>query len=195
MANCEYCNKEHDGSYGSGRFCNRVCSNKWCNKQRRPDINVHLSKMLKGRTQAGAHRTFPRLSEEQLTARQEKFKTMIFVRYTRDLQLWKENQIQPSELRCKTLLIFERGRKCEKCGWAEKNLFTNSIPIELEHKDGDCYNNKYSNLELLCPNHHSLTSTFRGANSRKGKGRIEYKLVSQWAKEKGIAISTGKILQ
>lgn len=29
MANqiCEYCNKIHDGSFGSGRFCSRSCAN------------------------------------------------------------------------------------------------------------------------------------------------------------------------
>lgn len=26
---CEFCGKEHDGSYGSGRFCSKVCRFKW----------------------------------------------------------------------------------------------------------------------------------------------------------------------
>lgn len=26
---CEQCGKEHDGTFGSGRFCCRSCSNKW----------------------------------------------------------------------------------------------------------------------------------------------------------------------
>lgn len=29
MAICEQCGKEHDGTFGSGRFCCRSCSNKW----------------------------------------------------------------------------------------------------------------------------------------------------------------------
>ena len=29
MAICEQCGKEYDGSFGSGRFCSRSCSNKW----------------------------------------------------------------------------------------------------------------------------------------------------------------------
>lgn len=28
MKTCEICGKEHDGSYGSGRFCSRSCANK-----------------------------------------------------------------------------------------------------------------------------------------------------------------------
>lgn len=29
MSICEQCGKEHDGTFGSGRFCCRSCSNKW----------------------------------------------------------------------------------------------------------------------------------------------------------------------
>lgn len=42
------------------------------------------------------------------------------------------------------------------------------IPLQLDHKDGNHLNNNLSNLRLLCPNCHSLTSTFAGKN--KGKG-------------------------
>lgn len=38
------------------------------------------------------------------------------------------------------------------------------IPLELHHKDGDNSNNSLSNLELLCPNCHALTSNYRGKN-------------------------------
>lgn len=38
------------------------------------------------------------------------------------------------------------------------------IPLELEHKDGNHNNNHLSNLCLLCPNCHALTSTYRGKN-------------------------------
>ena len=34
------------------------------------------------------------------------------------------------------------------------------IPLEIHHIDGDCTNNKMENLQLLCPNCHSLTSNF-----------------------------------
>lgn len=54
----------------------------------------------------------------------------------------------------------ERGRKCEKCGWDKINIFTNIIPVQLHHKDGDNSNNKLENLEILCPSCHSLTEHF-----------------------------------
>lgn len=66
--------------------------------------------------------------------------------------------------------IFEKfNNKCCKCGWNEINPYTGNIPLEVEHKDGDYTNNLEDNLELLCPNCHSLTSTYKGAN--RGKGR------------------------
>ena len=36
---CEYCNKEHNGSFATGRFCNRSCSNGFSTKAKRKEIN------------------------------------------------------------------------------------------------------------------------------------------------------------
>lgn len=69
----------------------------------------------------------------------------------------------------KLFLIKTNGEKCMKCGWCEKNPITNKVPIELEHIDGNSENNNLENLELLCPNCHSLTPTYKALN--KGKGR------------------------
>lgn len=66
--------------------------------------------------------------------------------------------------------MFEKfENKCSKCGWGEINLHTGNIPLEVEHIDGNHLNNQEGNLDLLCPNCHSLTSTYKGAN--KGNGR------------------------
>ena len=59
--------------------------------------------------------------------------------------------------------------KCGKCGWGETNPYTQKIPLEIENIDGNYLNNKEDNLILLCPNCHSLTATYKGAN--KGHGR------------------------
>ena len=57
--------------------------------------------------------------------------------------------------------------KCQQCGWGEINPYTNNIPLEVEHCDGDSQNNKIENLKLLCPNCHSLTETYKNIGSRK----------------------------
>jgi len=69
----------------------------------------------------------------------------------------------------KLYLIYRFGEKCMKCGWNETNLITKKIPIELEHKDGNSENNKLDNLELLCPNCHSLTPTYKALNIGNGR--------------------------
>lgn len=65
----------------------------------------------------------------------------------------------------KIILIQERGHQCEQC----KNTEWNGIPItlELEHMDGDHWNNNRENLKLLCPNCHSQTKTWRRRNKRQ----------------------------
>lgn len=46
---CENCGKDHDGSYGSGRFCSVKCSRGFSTKAKRKEINKKVSeKMYKG---------------------------------------------------------------------------------------------------------------------------------------------------
>lgn len=74
--------------------------------------------------------------------------------------------------------LFEKyDYKCSRCGWSEVNPYTGTLPLEIEHIDGDATNNKEENLTLLCPNCHSLTKTYRGAN--KGNGTRDIKWLSR----------------
>lgn len=63
--------------------------------------------------------------------------------------------------------------KCQICGWCEENQHTHKVPLQVHHIDGDCTNNKEENLQLLCPNCHSLTETFGSRNKNNSK---RYKL-------------------
>ena len=65
-------------------------------------------------------------------------------------------------------LIDKHGAKCMECGWDKINQTTGLVPIQLEHIDGNSDNNKLENLKLLCPNCHSLTTTF-GALNKNGR--------------------------
>ena len=62
-------------------------------------------------------------------------------------------------------LIKERNHKCEMCSldkWREE-----SIPLEIHHKDGNRTNNSLDNLQILCPNCHALTDSWKGRNIKK----------------------------
>ena len=66
--------------------------------------------------------------------------------------------------------LFEKNNSsCQKCGWNEINPITGNVPLQIHHKDGDCLNNSENNLELLCPNCHSLTETFGNLNKTSSR--------------------------
>lgn len=52
--------------------------------------------------------------------------------------------------------------KCYNCN--NEEWLGEPTPLELHHIDGNSKNNNLSNLQLLCPNCHSLTSNYRGRN-------------------------------
>ena len=79
--------------------------------------------------------------------------------------LEKSEDIQSNKVRIKLLNEGLKEHKCECCGltvWLDK-----PIPLELHHKDGNRNNNTIENYELLCPNCHAFTDSYRGKNSRK----------------------------
>lgn len=66
-------------------------------------------------------------------------------------------------------LLQTRGHKCNCCGlekWLDK-----PIPLTMDHIDGDSSNNSLPNLRLICCNCDALSSTYKGRNKGKGKGR------------------------
>ena len=69
----------------------------------------------------------------------------------------------------RTYLMLKYNNCCQKCGWGEINPITEKVPLEIHHIDGDKKNNKEDNLELLCPNCHSLTPNYKYLNSQKYK--------------------------
>lgn len=77
--------------------------------------------------------------------------------------LHPDYQSHKLKLRLFSERIFDRC--CQKCHLTE--WLGEPIPLELEHNDGDCTNNKLDNLSILCPNCHAQTATYAGKN--KGK--------------------------
>ena len=59
-------------------------------------------------------------------------------------------------------LLEYRCNRCKIDSWLGEKLV-----IQLHHKNGNRHDNRIENLELLCPNCHSLTDTFKGKNERR----------------------------
>lgn len=101
-------------------------------------------------------------------------------RYLAYIHLWK-NGTPPSppvnrygglSRHIRRYIFSKFDNKCAICGWAQLNPHTGRIPLEVDHIDGDWRNNEESNLNLLCPNCHAVTSSYGALN--KGKGRNSY---------------------
>lgn len=79
--------------------------------------------------------------------------------------LEKSTDIQSNKVRKKLLEEGYKEHQCECCGLTE--WLNEPIPLELHHKDGNCHNNNLNNFQLLCPNCHAKTSSYRGKNCSK----------------------------
>ena len=77
----------------------------------------------------------------------------------------KECSVNSNRLRKKLIREGLKQAKCEHCGNDE--WFGKPIPLEVHHKNGNRDDNELSNLEILCPNCHALTSNYRGKNIGK----------------------------
>ena len=64
-----------------------------------------------------------------------------------------------------------KSHKCESCHQTE--WLGNLIPLELDHVDGNHFNNKLENIRLICPNCHAIMPTNSGKNKAlKNKARV-----------------------
>jgi Zn finger protein HypA/HybF involved in hydrogenase expression len=156
---CEYCSKEHDGTYGSGRFCSQKCARGFSSRDKREEINRKVSKIMKG-----FHRGFKHTEEEiekmrssQIKRHMERARNTKFEELTLDMQ--------------KKILLEENNHKCSECG--QEDVWNGKILIfELHHKDGNHSNKSKENTDLLCPNCHSQTKNYKFRNRKHSKATI-----------------------
>ena len=73
----------------------------------------------------------------------------------------KQPQYQSYKLKIRMIKEGLLKDACEICGWDKKPEGAKYTPCELHHKDGDKMNHSKDNLELICPNCHSLTVNYR----------------------------------
>jgi len=67
----------------------------------------------------------------------------------------------------KDYLAEQQNNKCNICGITEWNH--QPITFDMDHIDGDPHNNMPDNLQLICPNCHSQSATYKNRN--RGSGR------------------------
>lgn len=158
---CEYCLKEHDGSFASGRFCSRICSRGFSTKKNRDRISKQVSEKL---TQ-----TIKICKVCGQPASRRNGGTGIYC-FTHKKKYRNETFEQcGTTIARKRFLIKEQGHHCWECKRTEWR--GQPIPLQLDHIDGDPSNDSRENLRIICPNCHAQTSTYCGRNV----GRVAFK--------------------
>ena len=80
-------------------------------------------------------------------------------RYSLEDILQENINYKSSDLKERLVATSLKKNECEVCGYAEN--------LELHHINGNSYDNRLENLQILCPNCHAKTDNFRGRNSTK----------------------------
>lgn len=162
---CFCCKKTLEFSKRKNRFCSCSCSAKINNLKRKVIVKCqYCKKDIFGFSK----RKFCSYSCSA------KFKRrFVFLKWQEGTHKgWNSKTVVVSRA-IKEYLFEKYKRKCCLCGWGKKNLYTKRIPLQVHHIDGDAKNCKEKNLQLLCPNCHSLTKTF-GRNGGHKSSRTRY---------------------
>ena len=165
---CENCGSNHDGSYGSGRFCSEKCARGFSTKHNREEISRKVSKTLGGNSYTPKEK-FCLYCGERIKASAKKFCNttctakyyyLLFInKWKLGLETGQRGKYGISE-QIRNYLFNKYNNSCQKCGWSHVHKISGKIPLTIHHIDGDYRNNIEDNLELLCPNCHSLTNNF-----------------------------------
>ena len=153
---CLQCGKEIISKYNyRQKFCSRSCSAIYSNKKNR-NVRFCLN------------------CGKELISSQEKFccsECQHTFEYNDYIEKWKKGEEKGLTIRNRITkpirrYLFEKyNNSCQICGWNKIHPLTGLVPLQIHHIDGDCTNNSEDNLQLLCPNCHSLTENYGNLNS------------------------------
>lgn len=158
MKECPKCNKQHQKN---GMFCSRACANSrvW-------------NKSDKTKKSLSAKKAYENMSDEQKKQIQTRLTVARHKLTERSLVFLMQEDFDNLAYQSKRIrVILEQNNKCNKCGLSE--WMGQPITFELDHKDGNRENNIRSNLEILCPNCHSMTETWCGRKNGTRRKRLE----------------------
>ena len=87
--------------------------------------------------------------------------------------LYQGSIINPHHLKLKLIRDGIKIAECESCHTT--TWLNGDVPLELHHINGDRYDNRLKNLQLLCPNCHALTDNHAGKAHKSLKKRLNSK--------------------
>lgn len=164
MKSCNRCGKEHDGTYGSGKFCSKSCAN-----SRTFSEESKKKKSLKS-SMAWADGRMDSIDFTTINndpQKIEKSKQTWINKYLKE----REQGHSHSWDTIRKYHFILKDFTCEVCGTKEWN--NEQVPLELHHIDGNLTNNTDENLQVVCPNCHSQTDNFRGKNNPQNSPKYQ----------------------
>ena len=84
-----------------------------------------------------------------------------------NLILVKDSSLSSHNIRKRLINEGWKEARCESCKLEE--WMGGPISLELDHINGDRFDNRIENLRILCPNCHAQTDTYRGKNISRGR--------------------------
>ena len=158
MITCNKCKKEFKPTTGLKNYCSIKCRNSrvWteADKLKKSEAAKNSNKVKEANRRTSSNLNSIKKYQQSIEENRKK-KIAKIIETPFDELKWSDKRIK---------IYHEQDGKCNRCRnnkWQGEN-----IPLELEHKDGNNINNDRNNLELLCPNCHALTDTWRGRNKK-----------------------------
>lgn len=153
---CKFCGKIITWKQRANDFCNHSCSASYNNSKIHDDTHKYFC------LNCGKE-----IANKNKFCNQECASTFHYKEYIRKWKVGEESGTKGKNDVSSYIrkYLFEKyDGSCQICGWRQQNIYTNLVPLQIHHIDGDCMNNREDNLQLLCPNCHSLTENFGSRN-------------------------------
>ena len=143
MKECENCRNEHDGTYGSGRFCSTKCSRGFSTKAKRTEINEKVSNTLMGSGNGDVKLTCQICESEFNVAWNKRQQITCSSKCAAELR-WQNEQYRSKLSEINSMIASERHKNGDKSfGWKTRYKLQPSYPESIAIKTLNSLNIEY----------------------------------------------------